>query len=627
MKRPDKWVTDQLNKAAVAAIQKFIPYSTGSQALYADQPEPPYRRRFNPMWVYNIRENHALINNAIEEKVSQTFRRTFDDWQKKYEAKCPKCKTEFQEETPFRTQYGDFIPEDEDIDFEASRVCPECGEKVQMLTPNREIRELAEDYFRSVNGRDLGAGHLQPTPESGVGQSFLELCKQIAWDIESFDDGWMLFQRKYLMDEDGHIVDYDLAGAYRGAPELMSFSINDEGHFGGEYWVCVPCRDTKDHYTPEKQPQPCSNCGSKTYEVLAYSTTHAQSDEPVNYYIRGEFVHASQYEPSRYYGFSPIITLYDEARAIEKMDEWYREAYEQRRAPRGALVVRSSNADATKKWNRGQLEKLNNDSNHIPTLMDDSEGGGGSDPIKFVQLLDSPADMQMMEMRDWIKERISAKYGVTEIMMSGSPENSGLSQSMEVQVSNRAADRLRRLFNEIFIPAFLGQLGVDGWIREVADVEEEDEMAKAERAQRELQIAEQAARLGLEVEWRDDNTADVHAGEVTMEDEMGGLPGMGDMGGDFGDGPGLGEGQNQLDGVNQEGGMPRTDPRPADDNPAFGRMAKDLRDGKEIEVYNEWSGEWEKAEAIEQTPREVKVETETGVQFALTDKGKVRAAT
>lgn len=628
MKRPDQWLRGQINKAAVSAIRKFIPYSTGSQALYREEPEPPYQRRFNPRWIYNIRKNHALINNAIEEKVSQTFRRAWDEWEKEYEAKCPHCDEEFGEETPFRQQYGGHIEEDEDIDFDSPRVCPECGDKVNMMTPDQSVRDRADDYFGLVNGRNLGADHLQPAPETGVGQSFMELCKEIGWDIESFDDGWMLFAREYKLDADGHIIDYELREVHRGAPELMSYSVDEGGKFGGEYWVCVKCRDSSEYYQPETEPQPCSDCGGKTYEVFAYSTENAIGDEPVNYYIRGEFVHASQYEPSKYYGYSPIITLYDEARSIEKMDEWYREAYEQRRAPRGAIVVRSSNQDATRKWNRGQLEKLNNDPNHIPTLMDDTEGGG-SDPIKFVQLLDNPADMQMMEMREWIKDRISAKYGVTEIMMSGSPENSGLSQSMEVQVSNRAADRLRRIFNNIFIPAFLGQLKVEGWTREVADVEEEDEAAEAERAQRELQIAQQAAQLGLEVEWTDDNSADVKPGEVDMGGDMGGLPGMGDLGGGPGggmdDGPGLGDDQPQLDGVDEAGGAPSTDPRPAEDNAAFGRMAKDLREGHDIEVFNEDTGEWEKAEAIQTTPREVKAKTESGVEFAVTNTGEVRS--
>ncbi|MFB6282539.1 MAG: hypothetical protein ABEK59_01200, partial [Halobacteria archaeon] len=499
MDSPGQWLRKKVNSMVASALQKYTPYSTGSYQMYAEAPEPPYQRIYDPRWIYQIRNNHSLINNAIEEKVSQTFRRGFDEWEKQWEAKCPNCKEEFEELTRFEEQY-EFTDAD-DIDFESERVCPECEEKVDFLTPDPATRDKAEQFFKKANAKNLNADHLQPTPESGVGQTLLDVFKELAWDIQSFDDGWLIFERSYKVDEDGRVLDFGLHGIKRAAPDRMSYVVDEEtGEFGGRWWVCIECRDSDPHYSPEKKPQPCQQCGSKTYEAYAYASEDSRGNEPLYWYIRGEFVHASEYEPSRYYGYSPIVTLLDEARTSEQMDEWYREAYEQRRAPRGALIIRSSNAEATRKWNRGQLEKLNDDPNHIPTLMDDTEGTGSSEPIKFQQLLDSPADMQHMEMRDWIKNRISAKYGVTEIMMSGSPDNSGLSQSMEVQVSNRAADRLRRIFNNIILPAVLGQIGMEGWTRQVAEVEEEDEMAEAEREQRQLQIAQQASQLGLEVE-------------------------------------------------------------------------------------------------------------------------------
>jgi hypothetical protein len=257
--------------------------------------------------------------------------------------------------------------------------------------------------------------------------------------------------------------------------------------------------------------------------------------------------------------------------------------------------------------------------------MDDTEQGSG-DPIKFVNLLETPAEMQHMEMREWIKERISGKYGVTAIMMDGTPANSGLSQSMEVQVSNRSADRLRKIFNNVFVPAFLGQIGVEGWYKDVAEVEEEDERAEAEKQQRELQIAQQAAQLGLKVEWTKDNTASVKPGQVEME-EGGGMGGMGEMGDMLGDegaeDPFGAEGQNQLDGVNSEGGGPMEDPKPAEDEGAFGRMAKKLADSGELELYNRFTDQWEKAILIDKKGDNVIGETESGLRFKIDEAGKV----
>jgi hypothetical protein len=564
----------EIEKAAVTALNKFaVPYSTGT-GFGRREPAPPYDRRVPPKHIYNIRRNQSLINNAIEEKVSQTFRRGFSDVEKEWLAKCSQCKAEFGEEDAFREQAGDTIPEDVDVDFSDPRTCPECEEMARMIEPDPERKEAVEELVELANAGAEANSILEPHPETGVGQSFLEVCIEVGWDIQSFDDGWLLFDRSYTVNESGHVLDVDLAEVHRAPPELMRYSIDEEtGQFGGEYWACLRCRNDE-QYAPETQPRPCSECGLKTYEVFAYATENPRADDPAQLFIRGEFCQRSEYEPSKYYGYSPIVTLADEARSLEHMDNWYQSAYEHRRAPRGVVAIKSSNAESTRKFNREQMEKLSSDPNHIPVMMDDSESEG--DPMKFIDLLESPAEMQQMEMREWFKERISGKYGVTSILMSGAPEDSGLSQSMEVQVSNRSADRLRRIFNEGIIPAFLAQIGAEGWTFEVLPVEEEDEQREADLQHKELKNAEAAATLDLDVEWTDENRADIKQGEVEAPPTEGDGAGGG-MGGIFGTGgesaPGAGAGTGFADEQgNQEGdpeaptaeggGGPATPPRP-----------------------------------------------------------------
>jgi hypothetical protein len=536
--RPDKWALNKfsgwIENQTVRALQKYgeVPISA-SRGGVAGTVEPPYKRQFDPDWIYRIRRNSALVNNSIEEKVNQTFRRGWGEWEKRYEAKCPNCKEEFGSEADF---VEDYHPEDVEIDFDTERRCPNCEEMVELKTPDPETLERAKRFLQRANGKELSGAHLEPDNASSVSQTFLEVLREGSWDLESFDEQWLTFSRSYTYNANGKITDFRLEEAYRAPPERMEYVVDKEtGEFGGEYWVCVRCREHNETYTPETEDQPCSDCGGHTYEVFAVAKNDSRGGDIVRYFIRGEFAHRSIYEPSKYYGYSPIVSLWEETRTLEQMDSWYQDAYEQRRAPRGALAIKSSNAKSTREWNKKQFNKLRNDPNHIPTLMDDGETNG--DPLTFINLLESPAEMQHMEMREWFKERISAKWGVTPIFQ-GSPSESGLSQSMEIEVSSRAAGRLRTVQNDL-IDVVLRQLGVEGWKVEIAPVEEENEQEEIELQLKHLQAAQQAAALGREVEWTEDNRARIKPGDMEAQEGadggmgMGGMDGLGELGSDM----------------------------------------------------------------------------------------------
>jgi len=65
---------------------------------------PIYERQFSPYWIRAIANRQSLVNNSIEEKVHQAFRRGFDNWEKKWIAKCPECGKEFHTIQPLTNQ-------------------------------------------------------------------------------------------------------------------------------------------------------------------------------------------------------------------------------------------------------------------------------------------------------------------------------------------------------------------------------------------------------------------------------------------------------------------------------------------------------------------------------------------
>lgn len=185
--------------------------------------------------------------------------------------------------------------------------------------------------------------------------------------------------------------------------------------------------------------------------------------------------------------------------------------------------------------------------------------------------------MQHMQMREWFLDRISAKFGVTAVFQTGGANSPGMSQSLEIVVANRSTERLQNVFEDVFIPAVVGQLQLDGWTIGLEKPEEEDEQAEAQRIGRELQNAQIATGLGREVEWTREGRADIKPGffavEGGEEEEgmMGALMGGGGAGsptpmeGDAG-GQTTPEGGRPND-PNEMGGGPREPQDPSTENP------------------------------------------------------------
>ena len=485
-----------------------------------DQHEPIYDRTYSPEWIRSIARQQSIVNNAIEEKVQQAFRRGFDEWEKQYDAKCPNCKKEFHSAHPFERQYGSAVENGElsieNIDFESERVCPNCGEMVQFETPSERVKEVAQTFFNKANARDQD-DVISPSRHASVAQSFLQVCREVGRDIQTFDDGWMIFEKSYTLDEEGNVKTWQPQGVYRAPPTKMRYSVSQNGKFGGEYYACLECRaKNPEEYQAQKNPGPCQSCGNRTYEVFAYMQEEERGGEPTQFFIQGEFAHDSEYWPSRLYGLSPIVSVADEARTLQKMDSWYRSAYEERRAPRGAIVLGNQNNQSVRSWTREQTQKLNNDPQHIPVFMGDQEGSGR--PIEWISLLEDPTQMQNMQMREWFLDRVSAKFGVTGVFQSAQAQGTGLSQSQEILVSNRSAERLQRVFEDTFIPAFLEFLHADGWERHLKSPEEEDESEVEQMMGRRLQNVQTAKDLGLEVEWTAEDKYDIKPGRLEQEE-------------------------------------------------------------------------------------------------------------
>ena len=198
------------------------------------------------------------------------------------------------------------------------------------------------------------------------------------------------------------------------------------------------------------------------------------------YYVEGEVIHISKYNPSRLYGRSPVNTMWRQAMTLTAMDNYMYTAYQKRRMPKGIISVTTDNLESMKSFWKVVDEKMERDPHYVPKVgIESSTGRGGVNWVKFMDTLD---EMQYITVRDEIRARMSAFYGVSNIFMIDNGKSGGLNnEGMQILVTNRAVEFGQKVYTEILFPRLLKQFGVTDWKITLYPNEEEDEITRLRR--------------------------------------------------------------------------------------------------------------------------------------------------
>ena len=90
--------------------------------------------------------------------------------------------------------------------------------------------------------------------------------------------------------------------------------------------------------------------------------------------------------------------------------------------------------------------------------------------------------MQYIAVRDEIRNRMAAYYGVSSVFMIDSGKSGGLNnEGMQILVTNRAVEFGQKVYTEVLFPRLLKQLSVNDWKLTLYPNEEEDEITRLRR--------------------------------------------------------------------------------------------------------------------------------------------------
>jgi len=410
--------------------------------------------------LYNVADQSVVLRTCITQLKTEIFRRGYM-WEKAFVKKCVSCGEEYQ-----------------NSDVEQ---CSSCG-SFEFRAPDPMQKKYAERMVEGyVNKSD---------------QLFIDVLKELETDLNIADDAYLIFVKEYYLDEIGNIKLHKVKELYRGDPLTMFIDVDEDGDRGTSHYTCVTHRDV---YTDDPHEQ-CPECGSSLHPVVYINRVHGKEQ----YYIEGEVVHISKFSPSRLYGKPPILTLWNHITTLIAMENYINTNYSKARTPKGILAVQTNNMDSLVRYWRGVKEKLEKDPHYIPIMGIETEAGGRGS-VQWVPFMQSLKEMDYTAVKDDLRVRIGAFYGISPIFQADNSQGGGLNnEGLQITVTNRTVELAQGVYNKYLFPFMEKQFGITDWQIRLLRSEEEDDTHALRRRESEVNLAGQMKNLGFDVDMDED---------------------------------------------------------------------------------------------------------------------------
>lgn len=446
-----------------------------------------------------------MIGFKLKQEIFRETRLHGPDWEEKFKTKCVDCGTEFDEQL-------------EECDY--------CHSK-NVVPPDANQKKLLDPFLKEANKAE---------------QTLLEVFEEEEDDLNTVDDGYLIFIKEYFVGPGG--IFGKVKEIMRGDPSRFRIVSDVAGRRGGKWFVCPAHRKSALKPNDYKTKPLCDQCGLPLQDVH-YVETSAGGVTPVKYYIKGEVVHSSKYEPSRLYGIPPMFSVYIIARTIQLMDLYTEEYYEKGRL-QGLLGIATENKVELKKWIEETMTRLRNDPHYLPVIALDVGPDRGKSRMEFIKLVDNMDELKFQEHRRMLKEEIAGLFGVSLIFLADSSIGGGLNnEGLQITVTDRTIEWGQSIYHDQFFPKICEFLGITDWKLKLKPSKETDEMAELERFDLRIDSAGKLQKMGYQIELRDDKFEIRGKAHVYEHPEQ-----MGGFGGGFGSGDDSGSSKKPE---NQEG--------------------------------------------------------------------------
>jgi len=322
-------------------------------------------------------------------------------------------------------------------------------------------------------------------------QSLEEIFRQFHFDLNSIDDAFMYLAKEYKDVGNGEIKS-KVIEIRRLNPALVEFDLDAAGLPKNAHWIC-PLDRTDVTEEPGK-----SKAG---YERIPAMYKYYHRNQHM-YLADNEVIHLTKYAPSETYGWSPILTIFEKALTLIGMDKNLYRYFFERKMPSSMLMVTTDDPESLRRERDHIAAQTRVDPNYIPMVAVSARNNRGR--VDMVRLFHTLQEMDYLPVRQEIRERVAAMWGVSPAWQGAPDAFGGLSQqTSQLTVMSRVVEGDQRLFHEKVIPLLLKAFGITDWTLKLPNPEEKAENTKLAMAQQRISIATQYLNMGFDVKLKE----------------------------------------------------------------------------------------------------------------------------
>ena len=366
---------DQMSKQEGS---KYTPKALGSDRFTNAwiQQRVGYRRHLLlDLWslyltVAEVRSPISIIRNEV-------FRRGYI-WSPKFELKCEKCGSEYQK-----------VVEE----------CEKCGEK-EFRKPDEKQKDKLTPFMEDANI---------------FGQSLNELFGSYEDCLNWADDAFLYVRKEYI--NAGNKVMSKPKEIRVLHPAMMDLDLDDKGLPKNKTFTCYFHRDEKE---PKKGK--CKKCKADLVPVMWIY--YHQGTDPI-YLLEEEVLHLSKFSVMETFGVSPLITLYDKILSLVGMDKTIYRYFFERKLPAGMLLVATDDPEGLRRERANIEAKMRVDPDYMPMIAYSARQGSRG-RVDFVKLFHNLLETDYLPIKNDVRDRIAAMWGVSPIWMSAQETSGGI---------------------------------------------------------------------------------------------------------------------------------------------------------------------------------------------------------
>jgi hypothetical protein len=325
-------------------------------------------------------------------------------------------------------------------------------------------------------------------------QSLEEVLRQFHFDVNSLDDGFLYLAKEYKDLGNGE-VSARVQEIRRLNPALVEFDLDSAGLPKNSHFICPIHR--------EVILEEAGVCEKEECEINLHPAMYKYYHRSQHIYLTdNEIIHLSKFSPSETYGWSPILTIFEKALTLVGMDKNIYRYFFERKMPASMLMVTTDDPESLRREREHIAAQTRLDPNYVPMVAVSARNQRGR--VDMVRLFHSLQEMDYLPVKEEIRERVAAMWGVTPAWQ-GSPEAfGGLStQTQQLVVMSRVVEGDQRLFHEKVFPQLLKAFGITDWTIQLLQPEEKAEGTRLSFAQQKIQVVNQFAQLGFDVKLKE----------------------------------------------------------------------------------------------------------------------------